>query len=399
MKRALVFVGAGASLDYGGPSTWDVSSHVARSVRSDRVMQLMGSRMAFSIITNRLARYLGGLGSVNFEQIFHCAHELMFTYPPTPGAINAYKPILQPFIENATNIRQDSLHPLVGHIIRSVYNFVSDACVTPRQSINPLRDFIQNLRRSYVTRIYTTNYDDFILQASPDLYYGYDRSPSTRPKKFNPSQFVINSDRDCLLHLHGSIHMGFFHPTPRDSHMGELFWYDDRNEAKRNAIFAGGLGSTRRMDGSDYYPTSIVSGLDKTSSIQQSPFLHFYSALGRDASSADVIFVIGSGLGDLHINSWLREARNSGRRVPIVFVDWWRNGYAHAQISSDERKIVEMMHALDIRIGQHMPYTMVGPHWYISDDKSSAIWDDGLATFLSAPGDLATVMDMMAVTP
>ncbi|SFE09826.1 SIR2 family protein [Methylobacterium sp. 13MFTsu3.1M2] len=399
MKRALVFVGAGASLDYGAPSTWDVSRHVTTSVRSNGAMQMLGSRMAYSIIATRLTRYLGGRGNVNFEQIFHCAHELMFTYPPTPGAINAYKPILQPFIQNTTNIQKESLHPLVSHIIKAVYDLVSDSCITPRQSVIPLRSFIQDLRRSYVTRIYTTNYDDFILQACPDLYYGYDCAPSARPKKFNPSQFVRNSDRDCLLHLHGSIHMGFSHPTPRDSDMGELFWYDDRDEAKRNAVFGGGLGSTRRMDGSDYYPTSIVSGLDKTSSIQQSPFLHFYSALGHDASSADVIFVIGSGLGDLHINSWLREARNSGRRVPIIFVDWWARGYARAQAFSDDRKIVEMMHALDIRIGQHMSYVNVGPNWYVSNDRSSAIWDNGLANFLAAPADLAAVLDMMALTP
>jgi hypothetical protein len=55
--------------------------------------------------------------------------------------------------------------------------------------------------------------------------------------------------------------------------------------------------------------------------------LHCYSALARDAMLADVIFVIGSGLGDLHLNAWLGQARLRNPLPPLLVVDWWQDGF------------------------------------------------------------------------
>jgi hypothetical protein len=55
--------------------------------------------------------------------------------------------------------------------------------------------------------------------------------------------------------------------------------------------------------------------------------LHYYSALARDAMLADVIFVIGSGLGDLHLNAWLGQARLRNPLPPLLVVDWWQDGF------------------------------------------------------------------------
>ena len=35
----------------------------------------------------------------------------------------------------------------------------------------------------------------------------------------------------------------------------------------------------------------------------------------------DVIYVIGSGLADLHLNAWLHETRSRTPRTPILFID------------------------------------------------------------------------------
>lgn len=41
--------------------------------------------------------------------------------------------------------------------------------------------------------------------------------------------------------------------------------------------------------------------------------------------AADVIYVIGYGLDDLHINTWLKEARWRNPKPPLLFIGRWKN--------------------------------------------------------------------------
>ncbi len=52
---------------------------IEKAVIEDRVMQMTGGDGAFQTIRAGLAGYLHKPGIVHFEQIYHCAHELLFT--------------------------------------------------------------------------------------------------------------------------------------------------------------------------------------------------------------------------------------------------------------------------------------------------------------------------------
>lgn len=43
--------------------------------------------------------------------------------------------------------------------------------------------------------------------------------------------------------------------------------------------------------------------------------------------NADLIFVIGSGLTDLHVNTWLHEAHSRTPQTPLLFVGYWTDGF------------------------------------------------------------------------
>ena len=82
-KRALVLAGAGASLDFGAPSTVGLTKIIEQKVGDDAWMKKCCGDHAYREILKILAGYLqGGICAVNFEQIFHCAHELLFTFDP-----------------------------------------------------------------------------------------------------------------------------------------------------------------------------------------------------------------------------------------------------------------------------------------------------------------------------
>ena len=384
MKRAIVLLGAGASVEYQAPSTPALTGAIERQVLADPVMKNSGGAAAFSEIKSRLAEYLQG--PVNFEQIYHCAHELRFASPPTPGAADEFKPIMQPFFSNATRPPKSALEALCGKIVEVIFGDVSRSCGNNPLGLGPLVRFVETLRTHFVTRIYTTNYDDFPLQAVPDLYTGF-ASAASGVRRFDVNRFWHRERWDGIFHLHGSVHMGYQHPPEGD--IGELFWFDDRAEALRHSAFAG--SSPLRMDGTSVLRTAVITGLEKLSRVQQRPFAHFYSMMARDAMRADVIFVIGSGLADLHLNTWLGEARVRTLRPPLLFVDFWPNSFERDTYFELDRKTIELFHRLRVHIGEQHRGTRLG-NWILSQDGTSAVWDKGFQAFLNAPDQLQAAL-------
>ena len=376
-QRALVILGAGASIEYGVPATIPFTDIIEAAVLSDRWVQSQQGDIAYKTIKRRLKRYLHNPGVVHFEQIYHCAHELIYLQRPDPSAVDEYRPILVPFLRDTSKTTGNALRALVGKMTEVIYCEVAARCATPAHSINPFRAFLMDLESKSIPRLYTTNYDDFALQAAPALYTGYDRKGANETT-FDVDGFWDRWNDPCLFHLHGSVHMSYSRGAARGP-FADLVWFDDAKEACKSASFSG--SGLRRMDGSQVLRAPIVTGLDKLSRLQQRPLPYFYAALTRDVMEADVIYVVGAGLGDLHLNTLLAEARERPRPAPLLFVDWWNGGFdRHAQ---PDRKALEMFHALRIHIGgpSVAAPAKVGD-WLVAADGTAAIWSGGFQSFL-----------------
>ncbi|MEI9803536.1 MAG: hypothetical protein WDN48_02435 [Pseudolabrys sp.] len=137
---------------------------------SDTLMQRVGADVAYKTIKTALDGYL--TDPSNFEHVYHCAHELLTTFTVTPGAADEFKPVLVPFLDNVHKLSRDSLQMLCGKIVEVIYSTVSGCCTSSTLDLGTFERFLERIRSEYVTRIYTTNYDDFPLQACPDLYDG-----------------------------------------------------------------------------------------------------------------------------------------------------------------------------------------------------------------------------------
>ena len=236
-----------------------------------------------------------------------------------------------------------------------------------------------------MTRIYTTNYDDFVLQAAPDLYYGFDPARSAEPKRFNGEDFWNAADKSCVFHLHGSVHFGFPKPKESTDDLSPLCWYDDRAEALRHSRYNG--SPEHQMDGSQFMPSALITGFDKLARMQQTPQTHYYASLARDAMIADIVYVIGFGLADLHISARLAEARRRQRVPPLLFVDYWKGGFLRDTKWDMGSKEIEMLHKLRLQIvGDYYNRNVVAPSpgWTVAKDGSCAVWDLGFLAFLNA---------------
>lgn len=392
-KRALVFMGAGASIDFGGRSTTDLSNSIRERVLACPNLRRCGGDQAYIEIYDVLESYLNdGKNSVNFEHIYHCAHSLISFYLPDNKTVNEYRPILAPFVGNKLKWEKSTLIELVRSIANFIYAEVSESCPKKNKSLKPISDFIEKLRTKYVTRIYTTNYDDFILQVAPNLYTGFSSSVNSSPKKFDSHNFWQETNADSVFHIHGSVHLGFGHPEVNDGPFHELHWFDDRVEALTYASFIG--SNISRMDGYGIIPTPIITGLDKLQQIQQRPFSYYFASLAKDSQLADVILVIGSSLGDLHINSWMSEARRRKPTIPLIYVDYWENGFIDfIDIEQFEHnlKLIRMAHVLGMYfINEKRQYNQT-KGWVLSNRYKYAIWDKGFREFVQHTDQLGEI--------
>lgn len=74
-KHAMMLAGAGASLEFGAPSTARLTKVIGQKVGNDPWMRNCGGDHTYREIFNVLARYLkGGACAANFEHVYHCAH-------------------------------------------------------------------------------------------------------------------------------------------------------------------------------------------------------------------------------------------------------------------------------------------------------------------------------------
>ena len=394
-RRALVVTGAGASLDFGIPGTAELTGTIEAQVLADKFSRCCGADSAYKEIRDKLAGYFqGGASAVNFEHVYHCAHELLFTFEPPPTTLDEYRPILVPFIEGTLTADERALRTLVERMAKFLFDDVSTACDRSTASLAPLTDFVDKLREDHITRVYTTNYDDVLLRAVPDFYTGFDTASRPGPSRFDPHGFWDAMDADGLFHIHGSVHMAAPHPMLSGAGPGELCWFEDRAEARLRAFSTG--SGLRRMDGTRVASTALITGLDKLSRLQRSPFLHYYASLTRDATVADVIFLIGSGLFDLHLNTWLSVARRRVPTPPLVFIDCWPDGFLDSTSFDIDPKTTVMFHALGMRVDIDIGALDSGDGWTLDKDHTCAVWDRGLRALLLAPGEVDRILAKLA---
>lgn len=302
------------------------------------------------------------------------------------GAVPKYKPVLYPFLKPEHSITNQALRAAASAMLKAIYKIASTSSSAPKRSLVPLTAFIEGLKDGAVPRIYTTNYDDFFSQACPTLFTGFTNKREGY-SLFSPRDYWAHWDTPGLFHLHGSVHFGFplnIKPDP-DVGIGDLGWYESKEEAMRHAH--GGGSGKQRLDGTQLESSAIITGLDKLGRLQQSPYLSYYGGLTREVIEADLIIVLGSGLGDLHLNSCLLQARRTRPPTPIVYVGWWKNGDLQKALMDEiTDHTIAMIHDLRIEMSSRgkMQYDAY-PGWTINADTKAAIYAKGFYEFLENP--------------
>lgn len=385
-KRAVVIFGAGASVEYGIPATAPLTKKITEKINNDPRFKGLKVAEVYNYVKDTLEKYYGDENQAHFERIYHVVHEL-FAHYHHDKAVSKFLPVMAPFLSAENHFEQVDFLATVKAIIEIIYAEASVACDSKDVDLTSLRNFFSYLEAQYIPRIYTTNYDNFVDKAIENKYStGFTRK-FNNCKLFDSKSFFKTWNEPCLYHLHGSIHMGYVTPETLNTEIGELAWYDDTKDALQNAfITASGIS---RMDGTMFERTSIITGLEKLGRLQQNPYAFYYSQLSRDIMEADVIFVIGSGLADLHINKWLHEVRKNKPKTPLVLVGYWDKD-AFGDVTDFE---ISLMHDLNVKNSVRDNQEENWNDWNLYPQNNAATWHLGFHSFLEDVNKLDEVLN------
>ena len=250
-NRVTVLVGAGATIDIGGPSTDDLTKMITNT--TFEYCNLETTKMQKSNLLKKiydtLSEYYNN-ESVNFEDIMHTL-ELLESYAGKSNknskTIKSFKPAIVPFIKEipAKFSNKIELAKAIETIIKTVAEKVNTYCIDFIKTNS--NDWYRNFwdTKELIWDITTLNYDTTIEHSlRNDHEDGFDfeaeKVAETKCYRFNPLKIQKN-DKHILAHIHGCINFGY--PRIDSTHMndenyiyensfGDLYKFNDYSDAK-----------------------------------------------------------------------------------------------------------------------------------------------------------------------
>ncbi len=337
-EKLLIIAGAGASIEFGMPSTQGISE----ILRNRRVQKIKDGRMLFNEIESEIKKYYGAapkkclIKKTNYEEVLYVLYYLDTLYDPNNK--NPMMALVRPFSDESfikklkREIPRYSSSELSNILIDELLRFFRDKCKDIQKKftneLDKLKCLLNRLSDKYEIGIISLNYDDIFYQAKPDLFTGFNPSG-----EFNPIEVINRSEWNFIYNIHGSVH---FDMEQSGSELHKIFWRDLYYKYSGNAFGRNLINTTEGID----LPNSvIITGYEKAIQIQRMPFRTYYSMLDKLIFDADKFLTIGYGFADFHINNALRLI-NENRKRNVVIIDY----------SDDDADLTEVRASQSVKI-------------------------------------------------
>lgn len=333
MMRITAFIGAGAAIELGGPTT-DLITQAVRNRKQgffDKKIQFIDR------VAKVLDNYYGS--PCNFEEIFHTL-ELLHSYKTGlyPSTVKMFKPPIGAFTKpRLTRFFKQTDEPWLSFaksdLIQTVGEVVNqyDSGYATNIDVAWHKNFWQKATSSNRWDIATLNYDTCIEQSLNNYEDGF-VATSYNFKRFNPA-ILFKTKKTRIMHLHGSINYGFGRTTDNPN---EYALEDDFNDIHKFRSFeeANGSWTGRSTNTAQSREEAVIgpliTGMRKTDKVITYPYSSYYSELQNAIIKNERLLVIGYSFGDLHFNKILeRIPRIHGSKRKIVVITYFNKPVWH----------------------------------------------------------------------
>ena len=326
MKKLLIVLGAGASIDFGMPKVSDVDKLFEKLASKHFPIIEKGASVNDNLYNWVKSNFNANeLESLNYEDImfkvqsiasFPKSHEICY------GSNTKYIPPkefpkIRSYYQYETIANSNELikmntvlnHGLLTNLREKGRNLQS----AKEPELNQIKQFFNFLGQDYEMGFVNLNHDNVLLSALPELKTGFDRNTG----KFDSEIFYKNEWNFCY-HIHGSIHFNMEDEI--------ITWKEDLNEK-----FGLGAPNRRSFDteeGAAHPMSTIITGKDKINQIYREPFRQYFLSLDRKIYESDTILFIGYGFNDSYVNELIyTHSKDKNIRRNLVVIDYKDNGY------------------------------------------------------------------------
>jgi hypothetical protein len=243
-----------------------------------------------------------------------------------------------------------------NHLIDILIESIEDKnCDKNNRGMNDFNRFIDSIfsKSSNTRRLYTLNYDTWF----PNFAGYFDGFTENR---FNRSKVIQDRDVDCHYNLHGCILWNY----------GKV--YDKLDKPEKRKHFQSSSEYTIAREA--ILPSPIISGYNKLSRINSSPFLEIWHSFTSDCFSGNIVIIIGYSFSDPHVNNNLRLVNSTSKVVIVVKFSQAELNKVESSFTKIKYEVEDIFGCLfsEIRIRSGLNYTID------SDDGRVSFFIDGI---------------------
>lgn len=334
MKKLLIVVGAGASMEFGMPTVSQIDSLFEQWGLELAPLANEPGKSLYSWVKERVKAYAcqktgeDYFGLVNFEQLLYGLQAIASLDMDKNAGY--YRHSLNPFIDltalpEIVDLYWKKTKIATGHdfgnfavslldqLVKHFREICSDLATQQQDNVKVLRSFLLQLQKQFDIGIINLNYDNVMLTAMPELKTGFNSTTNAFDRSL-----LYDGNWNFCYHMHGSVY--FDMRGGKDTEMHKIFWNSDL----RSLFAQNGGGRNRQFtrEGHAHATTSIIAGLDKPNQLLLAePFGAYFMQLDQLIYEADAILFLGYGFNDSHINQkfpFIRYDEKKYRKVVVV---------------------------------------------------------------------------------
>ncbi len=300
----------------------------------------------------------GNLSQINFETIIQIVEELFVFIEDVERSKHKTKyqrsvkntvfELNSRLITHINRVRIPKWKDFIYLFIEKIHNHLIDLVIDKLLSYNidssnkGMVEYVNFLNQGFgqtSKRIYTLNYDTWLNQFS-NYFDGFS------PTKLDRDKILFDRDVDCHYNLHGCI-------------LWQLFDTKEKlatpNQWKHHQSFAGYTIAREAI-----LPTPIITGYNKLTRINQSPYLEFFHSFTQDCSISEKILIVGYSFSDPHINNIFRLIPAKAKIVIVVYhsVTSLQDYSSDLNIMISEVSEIFNTHFSNLKIRNNLKYTV-----------------------------------------
>jgi len=352
-KRTVFLLGAGAAIDWDGPTTEQITNSLINQGPSNTNNEL---------IINYIYEYFNNGNTkedkLNFEGLIdiieQCAQywlskelnnsinaklipqdcefwEHSFSEHYITGYRN-YNPKLSPKANFFCKLLLDCYEVIIYHIRQYscfTHNINRIYCKKNSEINHLAAQYFQEKSNNSYLRIYSLNYDrviQAIFQKTNIPFFQGFASENVVPsieeshQQVDSKRILTSLNENCIYHLHGN-----FSWVVDNTNLNGLDGYQIVNSYYHSPLENKGFQQTSSEKNKPFFLTPIITGYSKVQRTNLTPFKQMASAFDIDCHTADELIIIGYSFGDIHINDTIRQAKKSNPNMKITIITSPRN--------------------------------------------------------------------------